>query len=153
MSRWAVRHPVWGLVSWFVLIAIIIGAVGTFGGKLIDSFELPNTPSQQAQDLLQSMGSPGPSDTSLTIVWHPSTGSATDPITQGQIRPLLTSISMLDGVQCVTTPFGDNLGTDCTSVTNQPLEKVVTDTIVAELSKATNLSPKDLRAIAALIPK
>ena len=147
------RHPVWGLVSWFVLIAVIIGAVGTFGGKLIDSFALPNTPSQQAQDLLQSMGSPGPSDTSLTIVWHPSTGSATDPITQAQIRQLLTSISMLDGVQCVTTPFGDNLGTDCTSVTNQPLDKVVTDAIVTELSKATKLSDKDLRAIAELIPK
>ena len=153
MSRWAVRHPVWGLVSWFVLIAVVIGAVGAFGGKLIDSFALPNTPSQQAQDLLQSMGSPGPTDTSISIVWHPSTGLATDPVTEEQIRPLLTSVSLLDGVQCVTSPFGDNLGTDCSTVTNQPLEKVLIDTIVAELSKATNLSAKDLRAIAELIPK
>ena len=153
MSRWAVRHPVWGLVSWFVLIAIVVGAVGTFGGKLVDSFALPNTPSQQAQDLLQSMGSAGPNDTSITIVWHPSTGSAIDQNTQDQIRPLLTSVSILDGVQCVTTPFGDNLGTDCTSVTNQPLNKVLNDAIVAELSKATDLSAKDLREIAELIPK
>ena len=147
------RHPVWGLVAWFVLVGIIIGAVGAFGGKLVDSFALPNTPSQQAQDLLESMGSPGPSDTTVTIVWRPSMGSATDALTRAEVQPLLLKVSQLDGVQCVTTPFGDNLGAGCTSPTNLPLDQVLTNTIVAELSKATKLSPRDLRAIAAIIPK
>ena len=80
LSAWAVRRPVIALVSWLVALVVVVGLGTQVGGELNDSFDLPDTESKVATDLLSSSGT----DTSrldggATIVWSPATGTAVDP--------------------------------------------------------------------------
>ena len=121
LSAWAVRRPVIALVTWFIALIAIVGLGTQVGGELNDSFELPDTESKTATDLLLSSGT----DTSrldggATIVWSPSTGTAVDPAVAEQVVPLLTEIAALDSVTCVTNPLdpqGASLGVACPEAT------------------------------------
>ena len=121
LSRWAVRKPWWAIGA-FLLMAVVIGWMGTaLKGTLNDSFSLPDTESLKAQELLGQMkgGSAAAATTATaTIIWSPSTAgaSAVDATAAATISPLLTGISKLPGVGCVTDPFsatGAALGSAC----------------------------------------
>ncbi|MCX6434299.1 MAG: MMPL family transporter [Actinobacteria bacterium] len=117
LSAWAVRRPVVALIAWFVALVAIVGLGLTVGGTLNDTFDLPDTESKTATDLLTSSGT----DTSrldggATIVWSPATGSAVDPAVADQVQPLLQSLADLASVTCITTPFDPTVpavGSDC----------------------------------------
>ena len=117
LSAWAVRRPVIALVSWLVALVVVVGLGTQAGGELNDSFDLPDTESKVATDLLSASGT----DTSrldggATIVWSPATGTAVDPAVAAQIVPLLTEVAALESVACVTNPLdpqGAALGTAC----------------------------------------
>lgn len=124
LSAWAVRRPVIALISWLVALIAIVGLGTQLGGELNDSFDLPNTESKTATDLLIASGT----DTSridggATIVWSPDTGTATDPAVAAKVLPVLTEVSQLSSVACVTNPFdpqGASLGTDCPAAAIPP---------------------------------
>ncbi len=117
LSAWAVRRPVIALVSWLVALVVVVGLGTQAGGELNDSFDLPDTESKVATDLLSASGT----DTSrldggATIVWSPATGTAVDPAVAEQIVPFLTEVAALESVACVTNPLdpqGAPLGTGC----------------------------------------
>jgi len=117
LSRWAVRRPVIALISWFVALVAVVGLGINVGGELNDSFELPDTESKIATDLLISSGT----DTSrvdggATVVWSPESGTAVDPAVAARVVPVLTEIAALPSVTCVTNPLdpqGGSLGVDC----------------------------------------
>ena len=128
LSRWAVRRPWWALGAWVVLVIAIFTLGGKFGGTLNDSFSLPDTESLKAQELLGQMkGGQASAATSATasILWSPDTAgaSAIDPASASVITPLLTTISTLPGVACVTDPYsttGKGLGSGCPAPSPQP---------------------------------
>ena len=117
LSAWAVRRPVLALIAWLVAMVAVFGVGFAFRGELNDSFDLPDTESKTATDLLSSSGT----DTSrldggATIVWSPASGSAVDPAVAGAVLPVLEEIASLPSVSCVTNPFdprGTSLGTAC----------------------------------------
>jgi putative drug exporter of the RND superfamily len=117
LSAWAVRRPVIALIAWFVALVAIVGLGLSVGGTLNDKFDLPDTESKTATDLLASSGT----DTSrldggATIVWSPATGSAVDPAVAAQVQPVLASMADLASVTCITTPFDPAIpaiGSDC----------------------------------------
>jgi RND superfamily putative drug exporter len=117
LSAWAVRRPVFALIAWVVAMVAIIGLSFGLKGSLNDSFDLPDTESKTATDLLISSGT----DTSrldggATIVWKASSGSAVDPAVAAAVQPVLEKIAGLGSVACVTDPFnpqGASLGKDC----------------------------------------
>ena len=117
LSAWAVRRPVIALIAWFVALVAIVGLGVSVGGTLNDKFDLPDTESKTATDLLASSGT----DTSrldggATIVWSPATGSAVDPAVAAQVQPVLASMADLASVACITTPFDPAIpaiGSDC----------------------------------------
>ena len=119
LSAWAVRRPVFALIAWFIALVAVMGLGRTLGGTLNDKFELPNTESKVATDLLASSGV----DTSrleggASIVWSPASGTAVDAATAATILPFLTEVSSLKSVTCVTNPLdakGAPLGTDCST--------------------------------------
>jgi RND superfamily putative drug exporter len=121
LSRWAVRKPWWALGAWAVLVIIVFTLGTAFGGKLNDSFSLPDTESLKAQDLLSQMKSGQATEATTAtanILWSPETAGApaVSAATAATISPMLTSISKLPGVACVTDPFsttGVALGTGC----------------------------------------
>ena len=117
LSAWAVRRPVLALISWFVALVALLGLGTQLGGEFNDSFDLPDTESKVATDLLFSSGT----DTSrvdggATVVWSPDSGAAVDPATAARVVPVLEEIAALPSVTCVTNPFdpqGVSLGSDC----------------------------------------
>ena len=117
LSAWAVRRPVIALISWFVALVAIVGLGTQLGGDLNDSFDLPDTESKVATDLLISSGT----DTSrvdggATVVWSPDSGTVMDPAVAQRVVPVLQEIAGLGSVTCVTNPLdpqGGSLGSGC----------------------------------------
>ena len=119
LSTWAVRRPVLALIAWLVTVAAI-GVLGIgFGGNYNDSFDLPDTESKAATDLLIESGT----DTSglesgATIVWKPSEGPALSEETATTIVPMLEEMAEFESITCVTNPFdpaSTGFGSDCPS--------------------------------------
>lgn len=117
LSAWAVRRPVLALVAWLLTLLALVGLGVGLGGQYNDSFDLPDTESKVATDLLSTSGT----DTSgveggATLVWSPASGSAVDPAVAAEVLPLLENIAALDSVTCVSNPFdprGAGLGSEC----------------------------------------
>jgi len=117
LSAWAVRRPVAALVAWFAALIALIGLGVGLGGSYNDAFELPDTESKVATDLLSESGTDTSNvDGGATLVWSPATGPAVSEETGAQVVPLLQEIASLDSVTCVSNPFdpsGAGLGSDC----------------------------------------
>lgn len=114
LSNWAVARPVRALIAWFALLVVIAVLGGRFGGQLKDSFELPGTESQIAQDmLLQIAGTDSATGAAATIVWAPDSGSVTAQEVEDLVTPLLKSTASLAGVACVSSPYGQQYGDSC----------------------------------------
>ena len=93
VSQWAVRRPVYALVTWLVM-AVVIGFAGAkFGGDYNDNFELPDTESSTAQDLLGTLSGGAGTGAGLDgqIVWKADTGSVNDAATKAAMTELLTA--------------------------------------------------------------
>src|SRR4051812_37664729 len=116
VSQWAIRRPVYALLTWLGIM-IAVGVLGVrFGGDYNDNFQLPDTESTTAQDLLQQLQGGGAgtgAGLDGQIVWKADSGKATDPQNKAAMTALLTRLSTSPGVACVVTPFGDPLGTQC----------------------------------------
>ncbi len=117
-SRWAVRRP-WPALGVWLLMAVLIGiGAAKVGGSYNDSFELPDTESAAAQELLSQI--PGVDDALTTatvkVVWSPESGSVEDSAAKAAATGLLTEIAAVPSVTCVVTPYGDPLG-ECPGLT------------------------------------
>ncbi|MFN8169490.1 MAG: MMPL family transporter [Candidatus Nanopelagicales bacterium] len=139
LSRWAVRKPWWALGAFVVFAAFIFTLGSAFGGKLNDSFSLPATDSLRAQELLEKLPQGQASEATqatANIVWSPDAegAKAVDATTAAAIVPVLTKISTLPGVACVSNPFsptGEGLGTACPKQEAPDLSKVPADQLDA----------------------
>jgi RND superfamily putative drug exporter len=151
MSKFAIKRPVIALLIWALLI-VGLGAFATsLGSKFNDSFSLPGAQSTKAQELLEKLNDGGSSNASIKIIWSPTQGSVTDEKTQKAIQPLLESISGLDGVQCVTSPYKKNLGSKCKSEVNVSVEKSLMHAIHQELRKVTGLTNQEIDQVAKVL--
>ena len=122
LSRWAVNRP-WRALGVWLLMAVIIGVAGVrLGGSYNDSFELPDTESAAAQELLSQV--PGVEDAlteaTVKVVWSPESGSAADPEVEEAATELLTEMAAIPSVTCVVTPYGALLGDGCPDPATQP---------------------------------
>ncbi len=115
MSQWAVRRPWFALAAWLLMVVAIWGFGTKFSGDYNDNFNLPDSESKTAQDLLSELSGGAGTGTGLTgqVVWKPDTGKATEGAAAAAMTTLLTTISTSAGVACVTTPFGAPLGSGC----------------------------------------
>jgi putative drug exporter of the RND superfamily len=149
LSAWAVRRPVVALISWFIVLGVLVLAGLRLGGDFNDSFDLPDTESTTAFELLGEAGADGGSlEGGATIVWSPETGSAVDPAVLAEIVPMLESFAALPSVTCVTNPVGQGFGANCPQVEAPPsAEEVATypeeiQTALAEAASAfSTVSP------------
>ena len=82
VSQWAVRRPVYALLTWIgIMVASSASSGRRFGGDYNDNFELPDTESTTAQDLLPGPlrrgAAPGPASTARSS-GRPDSGKATE---------------------------------------------------------------------------
>jgi RND superfamily putative drug exporter len=117
VSQWAVRRPWYALITWVGLMAAIVVLSIQFGGEYNDDFELPDTESTKAQELLGELTGSAGTGAGLEgqVVWSSSSGSVTDASTEQAMTSMLTEVSKSDGVLCVFSPYneGELLGSGC----------------------------------------
>ena len=117
ISQWAVRRPWYALATWVGLMVAIVVLSIEFGGEYNDDFELPNTESTTAQELLGELSGSAGTGAGLEgqVVWSPEKGSVTDAAVEQAMTPTLTDIAESDGVLCVFSPYneGETLGSGC----------------------------------------
>ncbi|HVQ88193.1 MAG TPA: MMPL family transporter [Actinomycetes bacterium] len=96
-----------------MILIIVLGI--KFGGDYNDNFELPDTESTTAQDLLSELSGTAGTGAGLDgqVVWATDSGSVTDPASKQVMSDLLTEVSKSTGVLCVSSPFGEPLGSGC----------------------------------------
>ena len=97
------RRPVLG--AWLAVLAIVIGSLAAFGGKLDDKFTIPGSESQQALD---RMGSefPGAAGTSAQILFSaPAGGKVSDPQYAAAVERSLAEARKAPQVAAVVDPF------------------------------------------------
>ena len=156
MSKFAIHRPVVALLIWFLVILGLGIFAASLGSKFNDSFSLPGAQSTKAQELLEKLNSVDSSNASIKVIWSPTAGKVTDEKTQKEIEPLLKSLAGLPGVQCVTSPYKDNLGSNCKSKVNVSVEKALMHAIHQELRKATGLTNQEIdqagKVLAGLAP-
>ena len=99
LSAWAVRRPIFALVSWFAALLVLIGLGVGLGGSYNDAFELPDTESKVATDLLSASGT----DTSKRTVLPFSIPSATSLITRSR-RTTSAAAARANSTTAMTTP-------------------------------------------------
>lgn len=109
LRRWgnfAATHHWWVIGTWIVVVPALWVLGLAVGGEPDNSFSLPGSPSQDAQDLLES-DFPAAAGASATVVYHSTTGAdlTTDTSVQEEIEASLSDISGLDGVATVNGPF------------------------------------------------
>jgi len=106
VSRWAVNKPWMAIGAWVIALVIIFGASGTLAGTYNDSFNLPDSESTQAQQILEAdFGGLG-ATASASIVFSPAEGSINQPQVQAEIDALAADARELGSVTSVETPFG-----------------------------------------------
>lgn len=118
LSRWAVLNPKLGILSWFAMTLVVGILSANFGGTYNNSFNLPNTESTKAQEVLGKMEGVGDSINAVTVkvVWKSEAAPATDPVVAGPITGLLTELSEISSIACVSSPYGAGIGNACPPV-------------------------------------
>lgn len=113
LSAWAIRKPLAALLVWILATAGIAAAGLSLKGDFNDSFSLPNTPSAVAEGLLGEVNPAAVSTDSAVVVWSPATGTVEDPAVKAEVNTLLNNLTSVDGVTCITSPYGDTYGPSC----------------------------------------
>src|SRR3954453_11847181 len=115
VSQWAVGRPWFALLAW-IGIFVVVGVLGTtFGGAYSNNFQLPNTESTTAQDLLSKLSGGAGTGTGLDgqVVWKSASGKDTEGSAAATMKSVLTTLSTSPRVACVLTPLGAPVGSAC----------------------------------------
>ena len=113
LSAWSIRRPIVALLAWVVAVVVVGFFALTLDGKFNDSFSLPNTQSALAQEFLQEVSPQDADVNTATVVWSPSSGTVEDESVKSNVDALLTKLATIDGVTCITSPYGKNYGPSC----------------------------------------
>jgi len=105
LGRWCFRHRWMVLAVWVVALIGFTVAGRAAGTDFSTAFQLPNTPSTQATDLLQK-NFPAVSGDSDQIVLHARSGTVRDPAVAAAARTMLAQVAALPHVRGVTSPYG-----------------------------------------------
>src|SRR3954470_3439673 len=122
VSQWAVCRPWFALLAW-IGIFVVVGVLGTtFGGAYSNNFQLPNTESTTAQDLLSKLSGGAGTGTGLDgqVVWKSASGKATEGSAAATMKSVLTTLSTSPRVACVLTPVGAPVGSACPKRPKRP---------------------------------
>jgi RND superfamily putative drug exporter len=104
LARWCCRHPWWVIGGWLLLLIFSTGASRQVGSAYANSFNLPNTDTQRATDLLQKDFPQAAGDLDQ-IVFHAKKGTVLDRAYLGQEKKALSELARLPHVSAVISPF------------------------------------------------
>lgn len=104
MSRWSVRKPWQAVIVWVVGLLLIGGLASAFKGEFNDAFDLPDTESKVATDLLAA-DFPAAAQNQASILFSPETGTINEPAVKAEIDALIVQVSENPSVESVSSPY------------------------------------------------
>src|SRR5581483_4376700 len=107
-ARFAVRNRGKVLIGWLVGLVVVVALSRAVGGTFANSFSIPGSESQRAQDLLQARF-PQQAGDSATIVFQDSAGLK-DPAVQSRVTAVLAQAKSLPGAIAVGSPYQPGQG-------------------------------------------
>ncbi len=105
ISRFAVRKPWIAVGAWVVILIAIFGGASKFAGTYNDSFNLPNTESTSAQEILKSKFGGTANSASASIVFSPKTGTIDQPAVKASMTQLAAQVQQIGSVAAVQSPY------------------------------------------------
>ncbi len=105
ISRFAVNKPWIAIGAWIIILIAIFGGASKFAGAYNDSFNLPNTESTTAQEILQEKFGGFASNANANIVFSPKTGNIEQPSVKAAMEQLVTLVKQIGSVASVQTPY------------------------------------------------
>ena len=104
LARWCVGHRKIVLALWLVALVGFFGVSRAAGNSFSTKFQLPNTPSTTALNLLQA-DFPAVSGSSDQIVLHATSGMVRDAPIEARVQHMLAKVGTLPHVRSVASPF------------------------------------------------
>ncbi len=105
VSRWAVNRPWQAIVVWVILIVAIFTGVALHPGQFNNSFNLPNTDSTRALDLMTSKFGDETNNASVQVLYSDGSTPVTDPEVAAKMAAVAGQIQALNSVTSVQGPF------------------------------------------------
>jgi RND superfamily putative drug exporter len=93
------------LLSWIVGLVVLGGLSTSIGSSIKDNFDLPNTESTRAINLLKQEF-PAASGEDMTVVLRARQGTVTDPAISSTVTAMLAKVGKLPHVTKVASPYG-----------------------------------------------
>jgi RND superfamily putative drug exporter len=105
LSRWCFRHRWPVLAAWLIALVVLVGIATAAKSDYSSQFQLPNTPSAQALNLLQANfhAASGDSD---QIVLQAKSGTVRTPAVEAAASKMLRQVAALPHVTGVQSPYG-----------------------------------------------
>ena len=107
LGRWCFRHRWIVLAVWLVALIGFTVASRAAGTNFSTAFQLPNTPSTQATNLLEK-NFPAVSGDADQIVLHARSGTVRDPAVAAAAKAMLAQVAALPHVRAVTSAAPHN---------------------------------------------
>ncbi len=105
IARWCARHRVLVVLLWLAALLLVQGLSNVVGTAYSNTFNLPDTPSTRALQLLQA-AAPAQSGDREQIVWHTSGGvPVTAPSVRAPVEAMLAEVHGLPHVSTVLSPY------------------------------------------------
>ena len=142
------RRP-WRVIGvWLILMVGILGGGVALGGQTHDSFSIPGTESQDAIDRLAAVF-PQTGGASAQVVLRAPEGSLiTSDTYAAPIKELAAEAKKIDGVNAVTSPFGEYAFASVSDDKTTAIMTIGFDTASDEVAPASVADVKDLSSIA-----
>src|SRR5580698_4376345 len=105
LARWCCRRPWWVVAAWVLAVVVLGGISRSVGEAYANSFNLPNTDTQRALDLLKA-DFPQASGDLDQIVFHTKSGKVTDARYLASEKAMLAKVGQIPHVIAVISPFG-----------------------------------------------
>src|ERR1039458_1297194 len=104
LARWCFAHRKAVLTIWLVALVGFFALDQAAGNAFSTKFQLPNTPSATALNLLQK-DFPAASGSSDQIVLHATSGTLRDAPVKAKVQRMLQEVAALSHVRSVASPF------------------------------------------------
>jgi len=104
LARYCTAHRRVVILGWIVTVVAVTALAGTVGRHYVNNFSLKGTEAQRATDLLSKHFRSQSGDLD-TVVWHVSSGTATDARSRAAIAPMLQRVASKPHVTLIISPF------------------------------------------------
>ena len=105
LATWCVRHRLVVVLLWVVLLVGMTALSAIIGTDYKSSFNLPNTESTNAYNLLKTAAPSASGDSEKIVFEVPAGQTVTEPQTESQVNGMLAKVAALPSVVKIVSPY------------------------------------------------